>query len=252
MIKKISLFLAISCCTIIFSGCSAIDLGKIGAGENDPAMLGEKVVATLHNHIRSGAVEDFDKYFVEDEDTRKMYNDITNVQTMKDTFLQSAGDISQYISQETTDKWVEMLSSKIYGASDYTIDSTVVDGHEVDVTVTMMLPDFHSAQDVTDEDINLILEECFEFDVNDPDAFFAELALRKGVEESKLREIYSSGDEKVYIKDILELFSDEFSKCASLIMDKTLENCPLENYRIEYTVEKHSDGNYKITDVDKI
>ncbi len=250
MSKKLFLLLAISCCVTVFSGCSAIDFGKIGAGENDPAMAGEKVVATLHNHIRSGEVEAFDKYFVEDEDTRQMYKNITESQTMKEEFLQGAADISKFLSDETIDKWADKFSAKLYGASDYTIDNVVVDGDDVDVTVTMMMPDIEKAKAVSQEDINIILGESFDFDINDPDVFFKELSLRKGIDETKLRQIYSSGDESVYIKDILELFSDEFNKCVTLIMDKTFENCPMKSYRIEYTVEKQADGAYKITDVD--
>ncbi len=250
--KKALLFLAVYCCTMAFCGCSVIDFGKIGAGENDPAMLGEKVVATLHDHIRSNAVEKFDKYFVEDEDTRKMYDDITDIEEMKKAFVEGLDDVSQFVSDENANKWIEKLSAKYYGAGDYTIDSVVVDDEEVDVSVTMTLPDLDNATAISTEDINAIMSECFEFDINDPDAFSKEMALRKGVDEAKLREIYSSGDENAFVGDIIELFSDEFNKCVGQIMDKTLESCPVKSYKIQYTVEKQADGAYKITDVDKI
>ncbi len=249
--KKILLFIAVCCCMMAFSGCTAIDFGKIGAGENDPAMAGEKVVATLHNHIRSSEVEKFDKYFIEDDDTRKMYNDITNMEGMKTALLQGMGDISNFISDDNANKWIAKLSAKYYGTSDYAIDNVVVDGDEVDVSVTMTLPDLENATAVSVEDINAIMSECFEFDINDPDALSKEMALRKGIDEAKLREIYSSGEENAFVGDIIELFSDEFNKCVGQIMDKTFENCPVKSYKIQYTVEKQADGAYKITDVDK-
>ena len=249
MTKKISLLIAAVYSVLILSACTAIDFGKIGVGENDPATEGEKVVATFHNHIRSNALEDFDKYFVADSDPSAQYAKFTDIDALKDDLYNRLGDISKYISEETADEWLAKFVAKYYGASDYTIDDVTVDGEDVNVTVTMKVPDFSQTTEISREDINLILEESFAFDINDTDLFFSELALRKGKDEAELRDIYSNSDASVWIADILELFSDEFDTVFGLVTDKLFADCPVKDYTIRYTVEKQADDAWKITDV---
>lgn len=249
MIKKLSLF-GLILCIFLVSGCSMLDFNGMKDSDGDPVVESEKIVAMLHDNIISSSVGEFEEYFVSDEDTERLYREITEPIDLKNEFNSYINEISGYLSEENTEKWLETFKGKIFGNSDYVIDSVTVDGDETDVKVTVMIPDFSKAKNVSDERINEMLAECFWFDVNDPELFFEELALRKGVEEKELRDIYSASDSSVWISDILELFSDEFESLFNLVTNEMLEDCPQKSYKIEYTVKKQPDEAYKITDVD--
>lgn len=249
MIKKLSLFWFVICIFLV-SGCSMLNFDGIKSSDGDPEVESEKIVALLHDNIISSSVGEFDEYFISDDDTEQMYRDLTETYEINNEFNRRISEISGYLSEETTKKWFETFKGKIFAKSDYVIDNIKVDDGEVEVDVTVTIPDFSKAQDVSKEKINEMLTECFWFDVNDADLFFTELALRKGVEENELRSIYSSSDSSVWIKDILELFSDEFESLFNLIISDMLEDCPQKSYRIEYTVKKQIDDTYRITDVE--
>lgn len=249
MIKKLSLFW-FALCIFFVSGCSMLDFNGMKDSDGDPVVESEKIVALLHDNIISSSVGEFDEYFVSDDDTERFYREITEPIDLNNEFSSYINEISEYLSEENTEKWLETFKGKIFANSDYVIDNINIDGDEVEVDVTVTIPDFSKAQDVSGEKINEMLTECFWFDVNDPDLFFTELALRKGVEENELRDIYSASDSSVWISDILELFSDEFESLFNLIMNEMLEDCPQKSYRIEYTVKKQIDDTYRITDVE--
>ncbi len=249
MIKKLSL-LCFAVCVFFVSGCSMLNFAGIKSSDGDPETESEKIVALLHDSVISSSLEDFETYFVSDEDTERFYRELTEPYEIKNEFNRRINEISGYLSEETKEKWLEAFQRKIFGNSDYVIDNVKVDGDEIEVKVTFTIPDFSKAQDVSDEDINKMLTEIFPFDVNDADLFFAELALRKGVEENELRHIYSNSDSNVWIRDIFELFSDEFDSLFNLIISDMIEDCPQKNYKIEYKVEKQTDDTFKITDVD--
>lgn len=249
MTKKISFLIAVICSAVALSGCSAIDFGKIGAGENDPATEGEKAVAQFHDNIRSGTLGELEDYFIPSDNTEKLFAKYTDINILKSDLDDRLGDVSRYISEETAEKWLGKFTVGYYGASDYTIDDVTVNGEDVNVTVTMQVPDFDMIPEISRDDVNAVMEESFDFDVNDTKLLFEELALRKGVNETELRGIYSKSDSNVWITDIFELFSDEFDTAFNCLTNKMFTDCPTEEYKLYYTVKKQDDDTWKITDV---
>ncbi len=249
MTKKLLLFIMSALMAVTVSGCAMLDLGKVTTTE-DAATESEKAVAKFHEDIRSYSLGEFEDYFVPDDDALLLYERLTDTTALKNSFNKVFMNIYDNLTEEKAEEVLLAYTARIYGAGDYTIDRTVVDGDETDVWVTMTMPDPDRLKTADEVDISAVLEEKFEFDINDPDLFFSELALRKGKSESELREFYSDSDASVWISDILELFSDEFNSCFGYIMDEILAECPVNEYKFQYTVEKQADDTWKITDVD--
>lgn len=241
-LRNLLLCAAIVCCA---SGCNYF------AQEKDSQTIAEGLVASFFDDVIDGSLDDYNTYFEEDDDLRFMYNRVSEP-TVDELYLTDTLFKTDILNADKLSEYKTQLAQKLFSNSDYEIESVrAEDDDEVKVWVKFITPTRKGVKDAVSElDVNAILGKVFTFDINDADAFSAELANREGLTEQELRTKYSAMTESEVAASVAEKFSDELDSFVSLASDEVINILPQDVIRMEFTVEKQFDGEWKISDVD--
>ncbi len=247
MLKRFMRVITSMMIVISLSGCGIFNFSF--SLNDDNVAQSERVVAEFCNDIRSNSIGEFQDYFTEDSNFYDNFIKISDFSFIADKELAKLGDYRKYISDETFEEWRDEIVWRIYANIDYTITDIKSEGNDVKVYVTMSVPDFDRLADISDIDINSIISEAFGPDISDEETFFEELSVRKCMEIEDAREYYKQNGKDIYIKDVLELFNDEWDKVVSKLSSNIFEVCELVQYPIIFTVIQQMDDSYKIKEV---
>ncbi len=222
------------------------------AQDKDSEAIAEGLVASYFDDLISGSLDDYDAYFEEDDDLRKMYNKAAEPKTGRLELADSLRGVIGSVNTQKLEEYEIAFMQKLYASSDYVIESVRADDYdEVEVWVKFITPSQKGLDDAVSKlDTTALLTQAFEFDINDSDAFMAALSEREGLEADALRNKYSAMTENEVASSVMEMFSDELDAFVSLFSDEMIKILPKDEVRMEFTVEKQLDGEWKISDVD--
>ena len=234
--------MALVCCV---SGCSYF------AQEKDSETIAEGLVASYFDDLIDGSLDKYETYFEEDDDLRNMYNR-TFEPTVADFYLTDGLFKTDILSNDKLTEYKAVFAKKLFSNSDYVIESVRADDYdEAEVWVRFITPSQKGVKDaVSKVDANAVLAQVFDFDINDADAFASELANREGLTPEELKAKYSAMTESQVAQSVAEKFSDELDSFVSAMADEVIALLPKDERRLEFTVEKQFDGEWKISDVD--
>lgn len=232
--KKV--FALMLCLSTVFGMCSCSKKeGSLNPKEEREAQA-ITVVSNFFNNIRSGNPGEYEMYFKQDNDCRRVYDIFSDFsdEAVGVITLLGVGD------EEKRDELSESVSQKMFGAVDYTIDFVTSEHNEAEVSVTAMRPDFTDEKISAMINIDDLLDEAFGVDVSNSTELSKMLSEKKGIDiPPETIDIYST-----------YAFSDELSKYYNLVIDTIFDNPPLKTVKLQFEVEKTFGGDWKITDVD--
>lgn len=247
MFTKLKFLLLCMALAASVCGCSFFAQDKNGE------VIAEGLVASYFDDLISGSLGDYDTYFEEDDDLRKMYNRVKEPTGGEIELADSLKSAIGSVNAQKLHEYEIAFTQKLYANSDYVIESVRADDDygEADVFVKFITPSQKGLDDAVSKlDITALLTQAFEFDINDPDAFMAALSEREGLEIDALKNKYSAMTENEVASSVMEMFSDELDAFVSLFSDEVIKILPKDEVRMEFNVEKQLDGEWKISDVD--
>lgn len=214
----------------------------------------ELVVAGFMDDFISNGLGEYEEYFTEDCDFRYEFEKYTSVECLETDVRDILAKYKITVDDETLLSWTEKAQSKLYLNVDYTIVGIEADTDEADVTVAVEIPDVKALSDMrsTDMDLASMFFDTFGFEYTQTDALYTELAERRGKTVDELKTEYEPTNNEKLAADICTYFADELTNLYDVVLSRAFENPKTNMVTYEFEVEKVSDGQWKIDDIDTV
>lgn len=249
MKRKICFITVLALMIFTMTGC---DGEKITQSVESTEASAELAVAGFMDDFISNGLGEYEDYFTEDSDLRYEFERCMSAEYFTDDVRGILEKYKIIVDEETLLSWTEKAQGKLYSGVDYTIVGIDADTDEADVTVRVEIPDVKALSDIRDMDTATMFSDAFGFEYTQTDALYTELANRRGKKVDELKTEYESvGDEKL-AADICMYFADELTNLYDMVMGSAFENPKTNTVTYEFEVEKVSDGQWKIDDIDTV
>lgn len=247
MNRKISLILILTMMVCVITGCNSEK--NVVMTENAVAEA-ELAVAGFLDDVISYNLGEYEDYFLGGSDTENIFGTLTDIERVSAELENILTRYDVSVDDETLESWTGKALGKFYGNVDYVITSETADNDKAAITVSVEIPDVTVIVDVKRSDIETLFCDTFGFDVGETDTLYSELANRRGTTADVVKSEYAGSDKGQLVNDVCIYFADELNNLYDLVLNDVFENPKTDTVLCEFTVEKTSDGQWKIAGID--